>query len=190
MDTPDLPPTSACVDPGSASSSGLRTTEGPEITVGVHGGEAAALVPAGIKEYVRLLGGCKLRCWIMLMWLILTLSGLSVYFPLTLVLDIAIEPPFGSCVGVLIDCFVTTKITIPTLMALVPGNANFWPRAQREEPSSSGARAAQSPPRQTLRKSLSWTAPRSVRSVRSDPNSPSNGGSGTSKREREVGGSS
>lgn len=96
MDTPDLPPTSACVDPGSASSSGLRTTEGPEITVGVHGGEAAALVPAGIKEYVRLLGGCKLRCWIMLMWLILTLSGLSVYFPLTLVLDIAIEPPFGS----------------------------------------------------------------------------------------------
>lgn len=97
---------------------------------------------------------------------------------------------FMLCVGVLIDCFVTTKITIPTLMALVPGNANFWPRAQREEPSSSGARAAQSPPRQTLRKSLSWTAPRSVRSVRSDPNSPSNGGSGTSKREREVGGSS
>ncbi|EOD31781.1 hypothetical protein EMIHUDRAFT_231415 [Emiliania huxleyi CCMP1516] len=96
MDTPGLSPTSACVDPGSASSSGLRTTEGPEITVGVHGGEAAALVPAGIKEYVRLLGGCKLRCWIMLMWLILTLSGLSVYFPLTLVLDIAIEPPFGS----------------------------------------------------------------------------------------------
>ena len=29
-------------------------------------------------------------------------------------------------VGVLIDCFITTKIIIPTAMALLP--CNFWPR--------------------------------------------------------------
>lgn len=31
-------------------------------------------------------------------------------------------------VGVLIDCFVTTKVVIPCAMALLPGNLNFWPR--------------------------------------------------------------
>lgn len=31
-------------------------------------------------------------------------------------------------VGVLIDCFVTTKIVIPCAMALLPGDLNFWPR--------------------------------------------------------------
>jgi len=33
-------------------------------------------------------------------------------------------------VGVLIDCFVTTKVIIPCAMALLPGNLNFWPRRQ------------------------------------------------------------
>ena len=32
------------------------------------------------------------------------------------------------CLGVLIDCFVTTKVIIPALMALIPTSANFWPR--------------------------------------------------------------
>ena len=32
------------------------------------------------------------------------------------------------CVGVLLDCFVTTKVIIPSAMALFPGSANFWPR--------------------------------------------------------------
>ena len=32
------------------------------------------------------------------------------------------------CVGVLIDCFVTTKIIIPCAMALLPGDSSFWPR--------------------------------------------------------------
>jgi len=31
-------------------------------------------------------------------------------------------------VGVLIDCFVTTKLVIPCVMALLPGDLNFWPR--------------------------------------------------------------
>jgi len=37
---------------------------------------------------------------------------------------------FMLCVGVLLDCFVTTKVTIPCLMALVPDDANFWPLKQ------------------------------------------------------------
>mmetsp|Transcript_15963 Transcript_15963/g.50817 ORF Transcript_15963/g.50817 Transcript_15963/m.50817 type:complete len:997 (+) Transcript_15963:56-3046(+) len=38
---------------------------------------------------------------------------------------------FLLCLGILIDCFVSTKIIIPCAMALLdvlPGNANFWPR--------------------------------------------------------------
>mmetsp|Transcript_9673 Transcript_9673/g.29505 ORF Transcript_9673/g.29505 Transcript_9673/m.29505 type:complete len:251 (+) Transcript_9673:8-760(+) len=38
---------------------------------------------------------------------------------------------FLLCLGVLIDCFVTTKVIIPCAMAmldLIPGDANFWPR--------------------------------------------------------------
>jgi uncharacterized membrane protein YdfJ with MMPL/SSD domain len=38
---------------------------------------------------------------------------------------------FLLCLGVLIDCFITTKVIIPCAMALLdvlPGNANFWPR--------------------------------------------------------------
>ena len=31
-------------------------------------------------------------------------------------------------VGVLIDCFVTTKLIIPCAMALLPYDLNFWPR--------------------------------------------------------------
>jgi len=31
-------------------------------------------------------------------------------------------------VGVLIDCFITTKFVIPCVMALLPWNLNFWPR--------------------------------------------------------------
>ena len=32
--------------------------------------------------------------------------------------------------GVLLDCFVTTKLLIPALMSLVPGDGNFWPRTR------------------------------------------------------------
>ena len=40
-----------------------------------------------------------------------------------------VNPPLvGICLGVLIDCFVTTKVIIPALMALIPTSANFWPR--------------------------------------------------------------
>ena len=31
-------------------------------------------------------------------------------------------------IGVLIDCFITTKLVIPCAMALLPGDLNFWPR--------------------------------------------------------------
>eukprot|EP00325_Prymnesiales_sp_UTEX-LB-985_P020506 CAMPEP_0174732880 /NCGR_PEP_ID=MMETSP1094-20130205/60174_1 /TAXON_ID=156173 /ORGANISM="Chrysochromulina brevifilum, Strain UTEX LB 985" /LENGTH=929 /DNA_ID=CAMNT_0015935441 /DNA_START=140 /DNA_END=2929 /DNA_ORIENTATION=- len=33
-------------------------------------------------------------------------------------------------VGVLIDCFITTKFVIPAAMALLPCNLNFWPRSR------------------------------------------------------------
>ena len=33
-------------------------------------------------------------------------------------------------VGVLLDCFVTTKVIIPCAMALLPGDLNFWPRVR------------------------------------------------------------
>lgn len=38
-------------------------------------------------------------------------------------------------VGVLIDCFITTKVIIPCAMALLPGDANFWPRKRLPFPS-------------------------------------------------------
>mmetsp|Transcript_3825 Transcript_3825/g.11928 ORF Transcript_3825/g.11928 Transcript_3825/m.11928 type:complete len:1069 (-) Transcript_3825:64-3270(-) len=68
---------------------------------------------------------------------------------------------FMLCVGVLLDCFVTTKVTIPCLMALVPDDANFWPLkqpAKRElaigrEPSF-GLEGIGQPP--GFRRSLSW----------------------------------
>mmetsp|Transcript_11527 Transcript_11527/g.37920 ORF Transcript_11527/g.37920 Transcript_11527/m.37920 type:complete len:1082 (-) Transcript_11527:42-3287(-) len=68
---------------------------------------------------------------------------------------------FMLCVGVLLDCFVTTKVTIPCLMALVPDDANFWPLKQsatRElaigrEPSF-GLEGIGQPP--GFRRSLSW----------------------------------
>jgi len=37
------------------------------------------------------------------------------------------------CIGVLLDCFVTTKVIIPSAMALVPGDGNFWPRRRQKE---------------------------------------------------------
>ena len=37
-------------------------------------------------------------------------------------------------VGVLIDCFVTTKLLIPCCMALIPDRANLWPRRARAAP--------------------------------------------------------
>jgi uncharacterized membrane protein YdfJ with MMPL/SSD domain len=36
-------------------------------------------------------------------------------------------------VGVLIDCFITTKVIIPCAMALMPGDGNFWPRKRQKE---------------------------------------------------------
>ena len=32
------------------------------------------------------------------------------------------------CLGVLLDCFVTTKLIIPAAMALIPDKWNFYPR--------------------------------------------------------------
>ena len=37
-------------------------------------------------------------------------------------------------VGVLIDCFITTKIVIPCAMALLPGDLNVWPRKRPARP--------------------------------------------------------
>ena len=42
--------------------------------------------------------------------------------------------------GVLVDCFVTTKLIIPCCMALIPDRANLWPRRAH-------AHAAQGKPR-------------------------------------------
>jgi len=42
------------------------------------------------------------------------------------------------CLGVLLDCFVTTKVIIPSAMALMPGSGNFWPR----KPAAKGSHAA------------------------------------------------
>ena len=47
-------------------------------------------------------------------------------------------------VGVLLDCFVTTKLIIPSVMALLP--CNFWPR----RPELVERRARVPPPRVTL----------------------------------------
>ena len=46
----------------------------------------------------------------------------------------------------LIDCFVTTKLTIPCIMALIPTRANFWPRKQPEANASQQAINAQPQP--------------------------------------------
>ena len=50
---------------------------------------------------------------------------------------------FVLVVGVLIDCFVTTKLIIPCCMALIPDKANLWPRrphaAAQSKPRASGA---------------------------------------------------
>jgi len=46
--------------------------------------------------YVRLLRGRPLRWFFLLLWLSLTLSGASIYFPLTRILKISVEPPYGS----------------------------------------------------------------------------------------------
>eukprot|EP00656_Telonema_subtile_P036762 TRINITY_DN40825_c0_g1_i2.p2 TRINITY_DN40825_c0_g1~~TRINITY_DN40825_c0_g1_i2.p2 ORF type:complete len:117 (-),score=28.12 TRINITY_DN40825_c0_g1_i2:224-574(-) len=35
---------------------------------------------------------------------------------------------FVMSVGVALACFVSTKVVIPTVMGMLPGNANFWPR--------------------------------------------------------------
>ena len=53
---------------------------------------------------------------------------------------------FVLVLGVLIDCFVTTKLIIPCCMALIPDSANLWPRrplhahaAAQGKPQASGA---------------------------------------------------
>ena len=51
---------------------------------------------------------------------------------------------FVLVLGVLIDCFVTTKLIIPCCMALIPDRANLWPRrphahAAQGKPRASGA---------------------------------------------------
>ena len=43
---------------------------------------------------------------------------------------------FMLCIGVLIDCFITTKLTIPALMACVPDAANFWPKKRPPPPTA------------------------------------------------------
>mmetsp|Transcript_2153 Transcript_2153/g.5933 ORF Transcript_2153/g.5933 Transcript_2153/m.5933 type:complete len:790 (+) Transcript_2153:1049-3418(+) len=70
---------------------------------------------------------------------------------------------FMLCVGVLLDCFITTKITIPCLMALVPEEANFWPLMKQPalvtdpEQQASMRDFGLSPGRSTsVRRSLSW----------------------------------
>ena len=37
---------------------------------------------------------------------------------------------FVMSVGVILACFVSTKIIVPAVMCLVPSSANFWPRKQ------------------------------------------------------------
>mmetsp|Transcript_11519 Transcript_11519/g.37885 ORF Transcript_11519/g.37885 Transcript_11519/m.37885 type:complete len:1067 (-) Transcript_11519:122-3322(-) len=67
---------------------------------------------------------------------------------------------FMLCVGVLLDCFVTTKVTIPTLMALVPDNANFWPLEQKtsmRERAFGGQTVFVQRPPPSFRRSLSWS---------------------------------
>ena len=41
---------------------------------------------------------------------------------------------YALCIGVLLDCFVTTKLIIPGVMALIPGRGNFWPRKPKCPP--------------------------------------------------------
>ena len=86
---------------------------------------------------------------------------------------------FHLCVGVLIDCFVTTKVIIPCAMAmldLLPGNANFWPR--KPPPALTEPTVEPLPPLRrlgSLRNSLSDNARRSAMSphgVRSSMQSP------------------
>jgi len=75
---------------------------------------------------------------------------------------------FHLCVGVLIDCFVTTKVIIPCAMAmldLLPGNANFWPR--KPPPALTEPTVEPLPPLRrlgSLRNSLSDNARRSAMS--------------------------
>ena len=52
--------------------------------------------PEWVVTYVRLLRGRPLRWFFLLLWLSLTLSGASIYFPLTRILKISVEPPYGS----------------------------------------------------------------------------------------------
>ena len=54
------------------------------------------------------------------------------------------EIGFLLVIGVVIDCFVTTKFVIPCLMALMPSSANFWPRKLPEQ-DASAAQAKQPP---------------------------------------------
>lgn len=53
-------------------------------------------VPDVIVNYVRLLRGCPLRSFFIVLWLTLAVSGASIYFPLSRILKISVEPPFGS----------------------------------------------------------------------------------------------
>jgi len=41
---------------------------------------------------------------------------------------------FLLCFGVLIDCFITTKLIIPAICGLLSTKANFWPRGRTPHP--------------------------------------------------------
>ena len=58
---------------------------------------------------------------------IMVVAFLSLLFSSTPTLN---EIAFLLVVGVLIDCFVTTKVIIPCTMALI-GRYNFWPSSQQ-----------------------------------------------------------
>jgi len=61
-----------------------------------NGGHTLHPVPESIVTYVRLLRGCPLRSFFILLWFTFMLSGASIYFPLTRILKISVEPPYGS----------------------------------------------------------------------------------------------
>jgi len=60
------------------------------------GGHEAHPVPDGVVTYVRMLRGVPLRYFFILLWFVLAASGASIYFPLTRILKISVEPPYGS----------------------------------------------------------------------------------------------
>lgn len=58
-----------------------------------NGGHTLHPVPESIVTYVRLLRGCPLRSFFILLWFTFMLSGASIYFPLTRILKISVGAP-------------------------------------------------------------------------------------------------